>query len=61
MIDGQAVLVALFALCGANIALIWHVSTLADRVHDIEHELRRVEIVLEHFMRKELEDDGPED
>lgn len=39
MTDGQMVLVALMALCGANLALIWQVSTLADRVHDVQEDM----------------------
>lgn len=35
----MTVLVALFALCGANVALIWQVSTLADRVHDVQEDM----------------------
>ncbi len=37
--DNMTVLVALFALCGANIALIWQVSTLTDRVHDVQEDM----------------------
>ena len=39
MIDGQAVLVALMALCGANLAMIWQLLTLADRVHDVQEDM----------------------
>ena len=39
MMDGQTVLVALMALCGANLAMIWQVSTLADRVHDVQEDM----------------------
>lgn len=39
MTDGQAVLVALMALCGANLAMIWQVATLADRVHDVQEDM----------------------
>ncbi len=39
MIDGTTVTVALMALCGANVALIWQVSTLADRVHDVQEDM----------------------
>ena len=35
----MTVLVALFALCGANVALIWQISTLADRVHDVQEDM----------------------
>ena len=35
----MTVLVALFALCGANVALIWQVSTLADRVHEVQEDM----------------------
>ena len=58
MTDGWTVLVAILALCSVDLALIWQMWTLIDREHDIEHELRGLEIVLEHFMRKELEGDG---
>ena len=61
MIDGTTVAVALMALCSVDLVLIWQMWTRIDREHDIEHELRGVEIVLEHFMRKELEDDGEKD
>lgn len=39
MIDGKVLLIALMALCGANVALIWQVSTLADRVHDVQEDM----------------------
>lgn len=58
MTDGWTLLVAILALCSVDLALIWQMWTLIDREHDIEHELRGLEIVLEHFMRKELEGDG---
>ena len=61
MTDGWTVLVAILALCSVDLALIWQMWTLIDREHDIEHEIRGLEIVLEHFMRKELEGDGEED
>lgn len=35
----MTVLVALFALCGANLAMIWQISTLADRVHDVQEDM----------------------
>ena len=35
----MTVFVALMALCGANVALIWQVSTLADRVHDVQEDM----------------------
>lgn len=37
--DGMTVLVALVALCVANIVLIWQVSTLADKVHDMQVDM----------------------
>ena len=40
MIDGKVLLIALMALCGANLALIWQVSMLADRVHDVQEDMR---------------------
>ena len=39
MIDGTIVAVALMALCGANLAMIWRISTLADRVHDVQEDM----------------------
>lgn len=33
--DSMTVLVALVALCGVNLVLIWQVSTLADRVRSV--------------------------
>lgn len=39
MIDGTTVFIALMALCGANVALIWQVSTLADRVRDLDEDI----------------------
>lgn len=61
MTDGTTVFVVLMALCSVDLVLIWQISTLSDKVRDAGHELRGVEIVLEHFMRKEMEDDGTED
>ena len=39
MIGGTIVAVALMALCGANLAMIWQISTLADRVHDVQEDM----------------------
>ena len=39
MIDGTTVAVALMALCGAGLALIWQVSRLAGRVHDVQEDM----------------------
>lgn len=39
MIDGKVLLIALMALCGANLAMIWQISTLADRVHDMQEDM----------------------
>lgn len=39
MTDGQALLIALMALCGANLAMIWQISTLTDRVHDVQEDM----------------------
>lgn len=61
MTDGTTVFVVLMALCSVDLVLIWQISTLSDKVRDAGYELRGVEIVLEHFMRKEMEDDGTED
>lgn len=35
----MTVFVALMALCGANVALIWQISTLADRVHEVQEDM----------------------
>lgn len=37
--NGTTVFVALMALCGANVALIWQVSTLIDSVHDVQEDM----------------------
>lgn len=37
--DGTTVLVALFALCGANVALIWQVLRLTDRVDEVQEDM----------------------
>lgn len=39
MIDGKVLLIALMALCGANLAMIWQISTLAGRVHDVQEDM----------------------
>ena len=39
MTDGTTVFVALMALCGVNLAMIWQISTLADRVHDVQEDM----------------------
>lgn len=39
MIDGKVLLIALMALCVANLAMIWQISTLADRVHDVQEDM----------------------
>lgn len=58
MIDGWTLLVAILALCSVDLALIWQMWTCIDREHEIENELRGVEMVLEHMIRKEMKDDG---
>lgn len=40
MIDGKVLLIALMALCGANLAMIWQVSTLTDRVDGLDDDMR---------------------
>ena len=35
----MAVLVALMALCGADLALIWQVSRLTDKVIDVQEDM----------------------
>lgn len=37
--DGMTVLVALVALCVATTVLIWQVSTLTDKVHDMQVDM----------------------
>lgn len=61
MIDGKVLLIALMALCGANVALIWQVSRLADRVRNAGHELHGMEIVMMRMLRKDMENYGEED
>lgn len=39
MIDGKVLLIAIMALCGANLAMIWQISTLADRVHEVQEDM----------------------
>lgn len=39
MTDGKAVLVAMLALCSVDLVLIRQVSTLADRVHDVQEDM----------------------
>ena len=39
MIDGKVLLIALMALCGVNLAMIWQISTLTDRVHDVQEDM----------------------
>lgn len=36
----MTVLVALMALCGADLALIWQVSKLTDKVNDMQEDMR---------------------
>jgi hypothetical protein len=38
----MTVLVELMALCGANLAMIWQMSTLADEMHDLDDDMRAV-------------------
>lgn len=40
MIDGKVLLIALMALCGANLAMIWQVSTLTDKVDGLDEDMR---------------------
>lgn len=39
MTDGQTVLVALMALCGANLAMIWQVLRLTDSVDEVQEDM----------------------
>jgi len=39
MTSEMTVTVALMALCGANLAMIWQISTLADSVHDVQEDM----------------------
>lgn len=64
MTDGQTVLIALMALCGANLAMIWQMSRLTDRVDDVQYEVHAVAMWLIHRARRMQEDgdgDGEED
>lgn len=73
MIDGKVLLIALMALCGVNLALIWQVSTLADRVDDLDDDMRatarwlahmetsRFWIAERHEEQENGSDDGSED
>lgn len=38
--NSEIVTVVLSALCGVELALIWQVSTLADKVHDLDEDMR---------------------
>lgn len=67
--DGTTAFVALVALCGANVALIWQVSTLADRVDDLDDDMRATARWLAHMEtsrfwiagRHEEQEDGSDD
>ena len=37
--DSMTVTVALFALCGANLAMIWQLLRLTDRVDDVQKDM----------------------
>lgn len=37
--DGMTVLVALVALCAANMVLIWQVATLSNSVNEVREEM----------------------
>lgn len=37
--DSMTVLVALVALCGVNMMLIWQVATLIDRVDEVQEDM----------------------
>lgn len=39
MVDGMTVLVALVALCVANMVLIWLVATLSDSVDEVRKDM----------------------
>lgn len=39
MEGGMTVLVALVALCVVNLVLIWQISTLIDRVDDVQEDM----------------------
>lgn len=65
MTDGQTVLVAIMALCGADLALIWNELTMASKVHDLDEDMRAT---LMWFIRREArrmreygDSDGEED
>ena len=61
----MTVLIALMALCGANVALIWQISTLADRVHEVQEDmhatarwLARMEAYRLRVARRQKDGDG---
>ena len=37
--ESMTVLVALFALCGVNMVLIWQVATLSDSVNEVQEDM----------------------
>ena len=63
--DSMTVLVALMALCGANLVLIWQVATLIDRVDGVQKDMhataRRLARMEARRMREEGDSDGEED
>ncbi|MDY5003719.1 MAG: hypothetical protein SO057_06225 [Atopobiaceae bacterium] len=59
--DGTTVFVALMALCGANLAMIWQVSKLTDRVHDVQDEAHAVAMRLIHREARMMREDGDSD
>lgn len=70
MIDGKVLLIAIMALCGANLAMIWQISTLADRVHEVQEDMHATARWLARMeayrlrvagRRKDGDSDGEED
>jgi hypothetical protein len=61
MIDGKVLLIALMALCGANVALIWQVLTLTDMVHDVQDEVHAVAMWLIRREARRMREDGDSD
>lgn len=70
MIDGKVLLIALMALCGANLAMIWQMLRLTDRVDDVQEDMHATARWLARMeacrlrvdeRQKELRSDGSED
>lgn len=51
--DIMTVLVALVALCGVNMILIWLVATLAGSVQDVQYEVHSLKMWIARVARKD--------